>query len=331
MSAKDPKGRKAGEGREKACGLNSDALQQAIDREDKLAAEAVASHVSQCDPCSTTLSVLQSQRDALQFLLADTSRPTDSAAIQRILRRSAKAGRDKLADLLYELSKACLVMLPNLRRRVERRVEPRGPTTVANELQRVAARLGTTATGVTMVYQPTATPTEDGAISTARACLQILENVEGPSERQCLAMSQVLIFEDKPNESELLLKALLRSSKSLAHSDLAEWNLMLSLMRQRRYPEAIDFGRRVIVDRPNDAVILYNLSACHASLRQPTEFDSVSKRLAQLMASTEKGPPEWLINLIRYEAPNFAECLGISAAEVERRFGLATTRTEGPQ
>ena len=324
MSAKDPKGRKAAEGDRRACEMSSEFLHLAFDKEDKSHTERVARHVSNCDPCETALQLLQAQRDALAFL-THVGVSNQRTGVEYLLARSAQAGRESLASLLYEMAKACLVMLPNLKRRIERRIEPRTVAVVTQDLRAMNARLGTTATGVTILHVPPEIPTEPRALATASSCLQVLQNVEGETERQVLALSQVLIFQAKPAEAESILRELLARTQPLEHRDLAQWNLMLALMRQKRYVEVIEFGQGALNERPNDFMVLYNLAASFAALRKRAEFEAMSDRLAKELATRDGGPPEWLIGLLRFEVPNFAECFGASPAEIERRFGLASS------
>lgn len=303
------------------CGMRNADLQRAFDSES--GARNIASHVTGCDPCGNVLAVLQTQRDALSFLATTRAFEADDTAVGYILATSARAGRAKLADLLYEMSKACLTILPNFKRRVERRVEPRGTTVVAAELRAIASRASTTASGATVLHIPSGTVAEANALSVAGKCLTILENVEGSSERQCLAYSQFLIFSERPADAEALLRTLIESGRALIHRELADWNLMHSLMRQRRHAEAVEIGRAALLLRPSDGVVLFNLAASHACLRERDEFEAASAKLKSLLESSDHGAPEWLITLLRFEAPQFASCFDLSLDVVMRKFGLS--------
>ena len=326
MTAKNPKGKAgAGDAWSEAkiipCGIRVSDLQRSFDGEGD--APLVADHVTGCDSCNTALVLLQAQRDAVSYLTSAPSRISAKTAVERILMEAASSGRNKLADLLYETAKACLVMLPNVKRRIERRVEPRGFATVTSELKTIASRLGTTATGVTLLHLQDVPLGESNALSTASTCLSILENVEGQSERQCLAYSQVLIFSGNPVAAEDLLRRVLARGDELAHKDLAEWNIMFAMMRQRKHADAVNFGTAVLLQRPDDGVILYNLAACYAWLRNHERFEAMSARLASLLARSDEGAPEWLISLLRHEAPEFASCFDLTIEAIERKFGLS--------
>ncbi|MHC5211295.1 MAG: hypothetical protein ACYTG2_11305 [Planctomycetota bacterium] len=174
------------------CDLGRDSLHKTFDKEPS--APDVAGHVARCAPCSDALGALQTQRDAVQFLAGGEAGPAtaDRTAIEQILSATARTGREKLADLLYELAKACLIVLPDLERRIERKAEPREAPVVAGELRTINSRLDSSRSGVSLDGVPTQTPEEARALAAADACLRILANVEGNTERQQLAYSQVL-------------------------------------------------------------------------------------------------------------------------------------------
>ena len=328
MSA-DPKGRKAGEGKPgggksgqdaksiHSCGMTSDALQRGFDGEG--GAQDVASHVAGCDPCGSALELLQTQRDAVQFLTASAVVAAPHTAVEQILSSTARAGRTKLADLLYEMAKACLIVLPDLKRRIERKVEPREVPVVASELQSINSRLEMTDGSIALRDVPQQTPEEARALKVARNCLAILDNVEGASERQQLAWSQVLIFEGKPAEAERVLRRLLDEGVSAENRGYALQNTTMSLNQQRRYTESVEFAQRALVQSPDDCVLLYNLSVALASLQDSGQFRAVTSRFAELVP---RGIPDWLSKLISFEAPNFADRLGMSQRDVVHCFGL---------
>jgi len=281
--------------------------------------------VASCDPCGSALELLQTQRDAVQFLTGTSVIRPAHTAVEHILANSARAGREKLADLLYEMAKACLIVLPDLKRRIERKVEPREVPVVANELRSINSRLETVDGAVVLRDVPQQTPEETRALKVARSCLTILDNVEGESERQQLAWSQVLIFESNPAEAERVLKRLLDGGVSCGNLGYALQNTTMSLNQQKRFADSVEFAQRALAQCPNDCVLLYNLSVALASLRDPQQFKAVSTRFAELVP---KGIPDWLRRLISFEAANFAERLDMSQGDVVRCFGLSTASEE---
>ena len=334
MSAKNPKGKggaggagerhgggAGGSGESKRCGLSSVELQRGFDGE--AGAQDVAGHVASCDPCGSALELLQTQRDAVQFLTGTSViRPADTA-VEQILTTTARAGREKLADLLYEMSKACLIVLPDLKLRIERKVEPRQVPVVSSELRSINVRLEMTDGSITLSDVPKQTPEEARALKVARNCLAILDNVEGASERQQLAWSQLLIFEGNPAEAERALRKLLETGVSAVNHQFALRNVLMALNQQRKYAESAEFAERALLEYPDDCALLYNLSVAVASLRDRERFRAVSSRFAGL---AQRGLPEWLRGAVRYEVPNFASTLGMSPADIQECFGLDRMR-----
>jgi tetratricopeptide (TPR) repeat protein len=311
---------------EQGCDLRRDALHQNFDNEPN--APDVAGHVAHCVPCSDALSALQTQRDAVQFLSgpeagADIS---DRTAIEQILAATARTGREKLADLLYELAKACLIVLPDLKRRIERKAEPREAPLVAGELRTINSRLEASRAGVALDGVPAQTPEEARALGAADACLHILENVEGETERQQLALSQVLLFRDQPTAAEQLLQRLLQADRLLKYRDLVQRNTILSMIRQEKYAEAVELGEDVLAERPGDSCLLFNLAVAYAHLRDLKGFDRVA---AELAASMKRCAPSWLVTVLRYEIPRFAEDLDVDQRRVDQCFAEVSQHAEG--
>jgi tetratricopeptide (TPR) repeat protein len=290
--------------------------------------------VARCAPCSDALSALQTQRDALQYLSVGETDDAAAAvapgrtAIEEILSATARTGREKLADLLYELAKACLIVLPDLKRRIERKAEPREAPIVAGELRTINSRLEANWAAVPLDGVPERTPEEARALGAADACLRILENVEGSTERQQLAWSQVLLFQGHPAEAERVLGRLLRTEQLLRYRELAQRNLMLSMIRQGKYAAAAESGEAALHERPDDAVVLFNLTVSYAHLVDHAAFDRVSSALARVIAD---GDPAWLVQLVRYEIPRIAGDLQVAQARVEQTLGVLAGESSGRQ
>jgi hypothetical protein len=303
--------------------MSSQDLQQAFDGESD--AQDVANHVATCTPCNSALEVLQTQRDAVHYLSEPTGEQSPQSAVEHILTQSARAGREKLADLLYEMAKACLIVVPDFKRRVERRVEPRDAPVVSGELRSINSRLDDADAANDVTPLPQTTPEENRALSVARSCLTILENVEGESERGSLARSQLLMFEGNPSEAEELMDRLLATSVSSENRVLAQRNKMLASIRQEHYREAIKYGESVRRDGNDDPAILFNLAVSNAWLRDVSGFELAATGVGTLLSS---GQHSWLSELVSYELPRFAQVLGLDEIEIQRAFGIGLTGSE---
>jgi hypothetical protein len=104
---------------------------------------------------------------------------------------------------------------------------------VASELQSINSRLELTDGSIALRDVPHQTPEEARALKVARSCLAILDNVEGASERQQLAWSQVLIFEGKPAEAEQVLRSLIDRDVSPENRHHVLRNTTMSLKRTK--------------------------------------------------------------------------------------------------
>ncbi len=312
-----------------ACGLTGAEAQAAYEKllaagsAPAPGAKDLADHVAGCAPCSSALHTLELQGDAVSALSKQARGGAAGTTIEGILRIAAHSGTGKLADLAYELAKACLIRLPNLERRVRRVVEPREAKLVARELRAVNQRRGLVASPVGLTGVPEAAPAEADALRAATSCLKILEKVEGASPRQVLGMAQVHIFEKRPERAEALLRGLLAKPLSPAMSSYARINLMLSLSYQKKYPDVVTIGRAALRDDGGNWEVLFNLAVAHACLKNAREFAAVSKRLAQLVSHSPSGS---LHDLLTYETPRIAAALSEDPNQVARRFGILPAR-----
>jgi len=298
-------------------------------------AKDLADHIAGCGPCSSALYALELQGDAVSTLAgksrdaaggAGGSSASGGTAIESILRVAARSGTSKLADLAYELVKACLIRLPNLERRVRRVVEPREAKIVAGELRKVNERQGGGASGaasVKLTGVPTEAPAEVDALRAATSCLKILEQVEGASPRQVLGMSQVHIFEKRPEKAETLLRGLLGQAIPPQMKSYAYINLLLSLNRQAKYAEVVAVGEEVLLQKSTNWEVPYNLAVAHAYLKNRRKFESFASQLAGLVSSSPSGP---LRELLEFETPFFASELSEDPKQVARQFGILPAR-----
>jgi len=307
------------------CGLTGAqaqaAYEQALsaDAQGKAPARDLAAHIAGCEPCSSALQALELQGDAVSELAKEPRQPGDTA-VESILRVAARSGTGKFADLAYELAKACLIRLPNLERRVRRVVEPREAPVVARELRKVHERGGaTTVRSVSLGDLPRESPAETEALRAAASCLRLLEQVEGATPRHVLGMSQVYIFEKRPEKAEELLRELLTTPVDSQMRRHAYRNLMLAFIRQEKCVDALRMGDEALRNSPDDWQVLFNQAVAHAHLGQRQQFRTVARRIAEMAAASDS---TYLSTLVQFELPRLARDLGSSLPEVERAFGM---------
>ncbi len=273
---------------------------------------AQADHLVACNPCGDALDTLKTQRDALVFLSTSHARTGPRSRIERVLTASAHAGREKLADLLYELAKACLVQLPEFRLRVERLVEPREADRVTEELKVLGLRVG-----LGQQLEPRAE--WERTLRGAERSLSILENVEGRSSRHQLAMSQFYVFQGEPDRAESLLRSLLETEIPPGHRSLAFRNLLQALNRQEKYSVSAALGLEAVQAHSDDVVLWHNYAVAVSHLGLKERFQDIGETIAELVRA---GVSPHALGLLENEVEGFAEDLGTTVGEVRRTLGL---------
>ena len=306
-----------------ACGLQP--LAAAYDGEADRA--RLLAHIPGCDSCSDQLEVIAVERETLGFLGDTEVAPAGisaQAAVRRLLEQTAASGRAKLADLVYELSKACLFAADELDARLRRDVEPRAFGVVRRECDATMSRLESAPRGA---LPDTAAGSTDVARArrTARSCQLILDQLEGETPRCVLLDSLVLIAERKHAEAEKCLRALLDRPLSADERRFALMNLMWACIRQQRYAEAVATGTTGMDSYPDEWMFVYNVAVACSYSRDIKEFDAVAK-LVRSRALNSKSAE--FVQLLKREAPRFAMNLGLSSVEVLVLFGLPVESKE---
>lgn len=222
--------------------------------------------------------------EALSWL-AGEGRRHDAAALAAQLRaRFRVAGRGKLADLLYEMAKACLRALPDFSVRTRLHAEPRAPEVISGELATMNECLRSTGAAAALPGV-TRRPEQDAALADARKCLDALHALEGASGRQQLALALVHVHAGEPRRAEELLRALLaRAGEAPELRRLAEVNLAFALLRQERFAEVLPLARAACERAPDDPVPWFNLLAAQSELGDPEAFEQSVRGLAALQS-----------------------------------------------
>jgi hypothetical protein len=311
------------------CGLNGEEAQAAYEqtlaagKSEAPRAKDLADHIADCGACSSALHALELQGDAVSALAKQPEAGTPGTVIESVLRSAAKSGTGKLADLTYELAKACLVRLPDLERRVRRVVEPRKTPVVARELRTLNERRGLAVPRVELDALPSEDPAESDALRAATSCLNILKKMEGNSPRHVLGMSQVHVFAKRPELAESLLRELLEQPLSPQMDAYARINLMLSLTRQAKYDDVVALGQASLRRGIDNWEVLYNLAVAYAYLKNHSAFSAISSDLAKLVSRSQQSS---LHDLLEYESPRFAAELSVDPRLIAQRFGILPAR-----
>jgi len=256
--------------------------------------------------------------EALSWLTGE-GRAHDSAALLVQLReRFAKAGHGKLADLVYELAKACLAALPDFSVRTLLHARPRPAEVISGEMRVMSETLAGVGQSADLAGLAQRDPEAAAALSDASKCIDVLERLEGSSGRQQLAHSLATIHAGDAAGAEQTLRALIaRGDEAPEILRIAEVNLAFALLRQARYAEVVPLAEAAIGRMPEDPVPLFNLLAARSELGDRPAFERDVESLRALYAASGSA-------LIRGWIENDLAMLGESAGlDSERIAELA--------
>ncbi|HEX5010664.1 MAG TPA: hypothetical protein VFY71_09695 [Planctomycetota bacterium] len=304
-----------------ACDLPREELELLLDRDGGRA--DVLTHVPACHPCTTSLTVIAAQRDAIRHLTAEPG----GTAVEYLLERGAKAGERKLADLVYELAKACVEVAHDLERRLRMADHPRTRGVVFSEVRQAAARNTRSNAQALASRLPSESAPGERAVAASVSCLAILRELEGESERFGLTEAVLLIASDRAGEAEKRLHRLVSRPLTPVNRKFALWNLTWALLEQGKYTEVVSVGSDALREVPGDWSINFNLASACAWLRDLSGFERHAAALRKAKAPSERDR-SFRDRLLRFEVPNFAEVLGVGPEIVAQSFGLASRADE---
>jgi RNA polymerase sigma factor (sigma-70 family) len=229
----------------------------------------------------------------------------------RMLEASIEAGRRKLADLLYEMAKACLVEAPGFSSHTLIRLPPRRTDVVADDMRQLASRLKHVEPAVSLAPVMGTPPAPDSALADADACLAKLAALEGETGRQQVALALCHIHAGEPDRAEAVLRPLLERDLPPTTRQNASRNLALALMRQQRFADALEASEAAADQWPDDPVRVMNVCFAAARLGKVERFD----QNARLLISIQRQSPAprvqaWIDDML---APLAADA-GLSAA-----------------
>ena len=232
--------------------------------------------------------------------------------VQRMLDESAAAGRRRLADLVYELAKTFLLSVPGLRSRMLVQRAPRDRRTVASDVSNLSQRLATVDESLDQAaVEGLARRQQLGhsALDDARQCLDVLASLEGSSGRQQVAVALHLIYSERLDEAETLLRTLLDADLPAASRQNVFRNLAMTLLRQERWTEAADVAELSADEWPDDPVQVMNL--CYAAARMD-DVPRFEENVSRLVSLSGRSPGQRVQSWIEGELPGLARDLGMA-------------------
>lgn len=252
--------------------------------------------------------------------------------MQRMLERSADTARARLADLIYELAKACLVTRMSFSDRTMVHDVPRHSGVVADDIRLVAERLervDATEGRVDLADVVTARPSRDSALAEAERCLAHLEELEGRTGRQQVALALCRIHDGRADDGEAILRSLLSENVPLAPltRQNVSRNLTLALLRQDRFAEALSEVDQAAATWPDDPVRVMNECFASARLGDRSRFRGAAQQLIELQASEPSALVQsWIEGPLR----NLADDVGLPPGRIDDLIGSAET-TDGEE
>jgi len=266
--------------------------------------------------------------EALAWLTGEGRQLGAERLLAGLRERFRNAGREKLADLVYELAKACLAALPELSVRTRLHSEPRAAELVSGEVEQLAASLRAVDDSTDTQSLARGTSAAQAALADARRCLGVLAQLEGASGRQQLACALERIHAGQPVAGEALLRPLLeRVGESPAIIRMARVNLAFALLRQARYAEVVPLARAACADEPDNPVPLFNLLAAQAELGVPAEFLATAQELRALLSRQDSA---LIRNWIAQDLAMLCEVAGLSSQQSARLCAPPVAAEGGP-
>jgi hypothetical protein len=223
--------------------------------------------------------------EALGYLSGEGRRHTAAQLLEQLRARFRVAGRGKLADLVYEMAKACLRELPDFQVRTLLRAEPRAPEVISGEMSTMSDCLRSAGGAADLSALAQRRPEQDAALADARKCLDALASLEGASGRRQLALALAHVHAGEPARVEAVLRELLaRAGEPPEVLRLAEVNLAFALLRQEKFADVVPLARAAQARDPQDPVPWFNLLAAQSELGDPAAFEASVRGLAALQA-----------------------------------------------
>lgn len=240
--------------------------------------------------------------------------------VEHMLATSKRAAKERLAALIYEMAKACLIEHPGFSQEMSIHSVPRRSDVVADDIRQIQKRVDDATDVSTLVA---GRPEPDSALANAFCCLEALKSVEGESGRQQVAWALSLIYDRRPQEAEVLLRRLeTRELPSITRQNVSR-NLTLALLRQGKFEEALESSLAAADEWPEDPVRLTNVCTAAARLQKKDVFE---QSLVELVDVHVRRPSDqvatWLQGLLRA----LAEDVGVYGADYDAL--LSSTRQD---
>lgn len=203
------------------------------------------------------------------------------AALQQ---RFADAGRQRLADLVYEMVKACLSEVPDVTERIAMADAPRRAEVIWGDVDTMRRGMdGLPAGAPDLDAVARGTPASDVALQDMGACIDVLTSLEGRTVRRELAHGLHDAYAGRLADAEATLRALHdRDDLDDRAAFYAAWNLSFVLITRDDDRAGLRVAEEALVLDPEHTGPYMNIATVAARLGDTQRFRWAMDELAAM-------------------------------------------------
>lgn len=267
---------------------------------------------------------------ALAFLSGEGRDRSPERLLSGLYERFAGAGQQKLADLVYEMCKARLAVLPDFAARTHHYLVPRAPGDITRDMQVMRESMRGVAENVSLAPADAPLPGSDEArvLSDVERCVEVLATLEGESPRHQLVLGSLHCFQGQADQAEKLLRELLAEDdideimKRCAHVNLA-----FAVHRQDRSAEALELAEQALQHYPDRETLHFTAIGSASDLGDRSHFE---RAVGRLFALQRAAPRELITTWIAHDLSRMAHRVGLTDEEIARLMASATDQESNP-
>jgi len=262
---------------------------------------------------------------ALAYLSGEGRDRTPERLLSGLYERFASAGQQKLAELVYEMCKARLSVLPDFSARTHHDAAPRQPGEINRDMKVMAESMRGVSETVSLSPADRPLPDhsdEDLVLDDVERCVAVLATLEGESPRQQLVLGSLHCQRGEPERAEPLLRKLLAQADSDVDDDIDETvlrcahvNLAFALHRQELSAEALACAESALELYPDRETLHFTAIGSASDLGDRPRFEQA---LSRLMALQRAAPRALISTWIAHDLTRVARRVGLTDADIAR-------------
>lgn len=285
----------------------------------------VVHHVIGCPPCGKGLSALGEDENVLGRL--GGRRPHDRILfVENVLSTAADVSRHRLGQLVYDMGRASLAMVPEVRREIEML----GGVSEFSSLTAQARALGRCMPeGVmsdSLDTMPLDAPTCESAIAVAESCAAVIHNLPWKPDRAALLRAYTALEAGHVDQAESLFRDLLDESTPADARGSAREGLVRAMLLHDRPSEAFRLCSQWIGDHAENPRLWFAWAMASAALHDGDGFDAAARGFSSIAVSS--GQNQWWRDWIRDKSASIAGNLSRSEDAVLDALGFSLLAKE---